>query len=80
MTAFAVTWKRKPLAHPFLIDVDSMEMAAEISIRLQDVPKVYDVAITELPEAEMDGETRAKIWQRIADRLNYDWATGVMTA
>lgn len=77
-TAWAVTWMKKPLAHPFLIDVDDMEMAAEIAIRLHEWPKVYDVRITALEDAVMDDETREAIKKRIADRINYEWAFGVM--
>lgn len=79
MTAWAVTWMRKPLPNGFIIDVDDIEVASEIAIRLHDVPRVYDVRVTNMPESEMDGETRARIWQRIADRINKDWATGVLT-
>lgn len=77
MQAYAVTWRRKPIALPFLLDVDSMELAAEISIRLAGVPLVYDVKVTELPEAEMDAETKARIKARIADRMQYEWAVGI---
>lgn len=78
MNSYAVTWQRKPIALPFLIDVDSLEMAAEIAIRLHSVPQVYEVRITTLEGAEMDAETRSRIWNRIQERINSDWATGVM--
>lgn len=77
MNSYAVTWRRKPIATPFILDVDSMEMAAEISIRLADTPLVYDVKVTGMEESSMDEETRTRIKTRIADRLNYEWAVGV---
>jgi len=75
--SWAVTWKRKPIALPFLIDADDPEIVAEITIRLHSIPNVYDVAVTHLDGAEMDEETKKRIKQRIADRINYEWAVGV---
>lgn len=77
ITAYAVTWRRKPIAMPFILDVDSMELAAEISIRLTGVPLVYDVKVTGLEEAEMDAETKARIKARIVERQQYEWAVGM---
>lgn len=77
ITAYAVTWRRKPIAMPFILDVDSMELAAEISIRLTGVPLVYDVKVTGMEEAEMDAETKARIKARIIERQQYEWAVGM---
>lgn len=78
-TAWSVTWRRKPIAGEFLIDVDAPEMAAEIAIRLHDYPRVYDVRVNAL-EKDIDPAVKARIWARIKERIDHDWATKVMTA
>ena len=78
MNAWAVTWRRKPLALPFIIDVDDAEMAAEIAIRLHSIPQVYDVRVTGMPESQMDDEARERVRARIAERIDHEWAFGVM--
>lgn len=76
VNSYAVTWRRKPIALPFLIDVDSLELAAEIAIRLHSVPHVYEVRITTLEGAQMDAETKERIRRRIAERVDKEWAKG----
>lgn len=68
MSAYAVSWRRKPYAGGFLIDCDSLEVAAEIAIRLNMQASVYDVQVTTL-EYEEDPELKARIWARIEARL-----------
>ena len=57
-----VTWCKKPYVLPYLIDVASAEMAAEISLRLATLPMVYNVAVTET-EYEEDPEMKQRIWK-----------------
>ena len=74
VNAWAVTWMRKPYSKPFILDVDSLEMAAEIGIRLNYQPTVYDIKVTTL-EYEPDAEEMAVIQERIKYRLMTHWAT-----
>ena len=78
MIAWAVTWRRKPIAQPFLIDVDEPGMAAEIAIRLSDMPRVYDVKITQLDPPPMEAEVKERILARIKERTNEEWALSVL--
>jgi hypothetical protein len=68
VNAYIVTWMRKPMAQPYLIDVNTPEMAAEITLRLAAMPLVYDVKVTEVPYEE-DQEMKTRIWARIEARL-----------
>lgn len=79
MNGWAVTWRRKPIAYPFLIDVDEAGMAAEIAIRLHDVPRVYDVKISQLDTPPMEAEMKARILKRIQERTNEEWALAVIS-
>ena len=72
MIAYVVTWQRKPIAQPFLIDVNTPEMAAEIGLRLANTPLVYDVKVTEIPYEE-DAAMKARIWARVEARIG-EWA------
>lgn len=76
--AWAVTWRRKPIAQPFVIDADDAEIVAEIAIRLHSMPHIYDVRVTAMPESVMDPEAKERVRQRIADRIDHEWAFGVM--
>lgn len=78
MSAWAITWRRKPIATPFIIDVDDLEVVAEIAIRLHSIPQVYDVRVTAMPESDMDTEAKERVRQRIAERIDHEWAFGVM--
>lgn len=78
VSSYAVTWKKKPFPHPFLVDVDSMELAAEIAVRLN-YQGGYEVRVTSL-EFERDPELMERIRKRINERLGHEWAIGVLTA
>ena len=66
-----VTWSKKPYVLPYLIDVDSPEMAAELSLRLATIPSVYNVKVSET-EYEIDPELKARIWKRVEERLRIE--------
>lgn len=68
MKCYMVTWCKKPYVLPYLIDVASAEMAAEISLRLATLPMVYNVAVTET-EYEEDPEMKQRIWKRVNERM-----------
>ena len=74
-TAYAVTWKRKPFPIPFLVDVDSRELAESMAVRLN-YQGAYDVQVTTL-EYEPDPEAAARIARRINERLGDEWAMQV---
>lgn len=78
MEAMAVTWRRKGFGMPFLVDVDSVEQAAEIAIRLSYQPSVFEVKVSTI-EYDPDPEVTARVRQRIADRINAEWATKALT-
>lgn len=62
---------------PFLIDADDPAIVAEIAIRLHSFANVYDVRVRAMEGAEMDPDVKARIQQRIAERINHEWAIGV---
>lgn len=68
MNAYIVTWMRKPLAQPFLLDVNTPELAAEIALRLAGTALVYEVKVTEVPYEE-DAEMKHRIWARVEARI-----------
>ena len=68
MIAYLITWKRKPIAQPFVLDVNTAELAAEVSLRLASTPLVYDVKITEIPYVE-DKDMHDRLWGRIEARM-----------
>jgi len=79
-TGFAVTWRKKPHALPFMIDVDSMELAGEIAILLNFQALTHDIAITAL-EYEIDPEMKARIWARVNKRMEeYEWKKSAVLA
>ena len=63
-----VSWSKKPYVLPYLIDVDSAEMAAELTLRLATIPSVYDVRVSET-EYDEDPELKERIWRRVNERL-----------
>ena len=75
--AYVITWLRKPIAQPFVLDVNTPELAAEVSLRLASTPLVYDVKVTEIPYVE-DKEMHDRLWGRIEARMReydmYDYA------
>lgn len=75
VTGYAVTWFRKPIAQPYILDVDTPELAAEIAIRLHEQPRVYDVKVTTL-EYEVDMTEAEAIKARIKRRIDEQWALG----
>ena len=68
MKCWMISWQKKPYVLPYLIDVDSPEMAAELTLRLATIPSVYDVKVTET-EYEEDPELKARIWARVNARM-----------
>lgn len=65
--AWAVTWRRKPIAVPFLIDFDNESLAIRASVALNEIGR-YDVAVT-VTEYDDDPEMKARIWARVAARM-----------
>ena len=68
MKCWMISWQKKPYVLPYLIDVDSPEMAAELTLRLATIPSVYDVKVTETTYEE-DPELKARIWARVNARM-----------
>jgi hypothetical protein len=69
--AYVITWLRKPIAQPFVLDVNTPELAAEVSLRLASTPLVYDVKVSET-EYDIDPELKARIWKRVEERLRIE--------
>lgn len=78
MQAMAVTWRRKGFAMPFLVDVDSVDQAAEIAIRLNYQPSVFEVKVSTL-EYDPDPEVTEAVRKRIEQRMNAEWAAKALT-
>ena len=71
MKCWMISWQKKPYVLPYLIDVDSPEMAAELTLRLATIPSVYNVQVSET-EYEEDPEMKARIWKRVEERLRIE--------
>lgn len=76
VSAYFISWRHKGQA--WLLDVNTPGLAAVISILLTETHR-EDVKVTE-EDYQPDPEMAARVMERIKERINEEWATGVKTA
>lgn len=75
MTAYIVTWRYR--STKYVLDFDDEALALKCSIELAEAGRL-EIAITKV-DYEPDPEVKARVWQRINDRLAMEWAITAVT-
>lgn len=76
MNVYMVSWRYR--STPYVIDFDDEAMALKAAIDLAEGSRI-EIAITKV-DYEPDPEVKARIWQRIQDRMAMEWAITAATA